>query len=244
MTGDRSGDLKFIHILRAVSVILICWDHMVPTTYYSLGIQPPASAVYRFVIWPLAITNFFGAFAVDVFFIITGYLTMRSIQKHKPLEFLAGRFVRLCPPIVFGLLVYKAFIFLAKVIGGGRFDWFDHSFFAVNGALWFLRVLIIFYILAAICIPVFKKDMFYGCLTVSLLAALGSQIGSVSPPPYIYIYIYTVARRLVLLCLLYSAWSLVLFDAFRRRRRGEDDTGFDLGCDRMDRDNSLQYCSL
>ena len=107
----------FIQYLRVIALLLVLWDHIIPGVYYKMGVMPPASIVERYIIWPLAITNYFGAYAVDLFFLITGFLAMESVKKTGPISYLIKRGTRLVPGILFGYLLY-----IALHGGGGIFD--------------------------------------------------------------------------------------------------------------------------
>lgn len=163
-----SSNYVFIQYLRVIAMVLVLWDHLVPGAYYGMGVQPPASIVERYILWPLAITNYFGAFAVDVFFIISGFLAVATLKKTGVISFLLKRLVRITPPLLFGGLVFMMTNYLL-----GNSDLFDvQAYLSANGALWYVKVLVVYYILFACCIPVLRKTIFGGILLCQGLAIL------------------------------------------------------------------------
>lgn len=172
---SRKPNYVFIQYLRVISMILILWDHLIAGGYNNIGAILPISIVDRYIIWPLAITNYFGAFAVDVFFIITGFLTVQTLKAGNPFNFLLKRLIRLMPPLFFGIFSYYVITSLLKMIPGANVEF--SSYFAANGALWYLWVLIQFYLVFACCIPMFNKTIVGGAFLLLFLIALLCETG-------------------------------------------------------------------
>ena len=163
----------FIQYLRVIALLLVLWDHIIPGVYYKMGVMPPASIVERYIIWPLAITNYFGAYAVDLFFLITGFLAMESVKKTGPISYLIKRGTRLVPGILFGYLLY-----IALHRGGVSSALTDYL--QINGSLWYVRVLMYFCVIFACCMPILKKSLPIGTFLCQLITILICQIQSAS----------------------------------------------------------------
>ena len=175
-------EMKFLHYLRDIALILILYDHLLPGAYYAAGTQPPIGVIEEYILWPLAIINHFGAFGVDIFFLISGFVICHSAKNApKVTTFLLKRFFRIIPPILFGWLVYTVFSaicgFAALRIG---VQYPSASYFSANGALWTMKVEILFYVLFAVCLPLYKRRPLAGTLLLLMLNIGICQFGTVN----------------------------------------------------------------
>ncbi|MCQ5128154.1 acyltransferase [Butyricicoccus faecihominis] len=179
--GQKSvcvSKFKSIQYVRVLAMVLILWDHLVPGAYYGIGVQPTPSIIEKYIIWPLAITNYFGALGVDLFFLITGFLTVLYLTNTGVISFLIKRTFRLGPAIAFGYVLYYLLLYLSKILG---FDVkIDFSAYWTIGPLWYIRVLVCYYIIFSCCIPLFKKSLFGGLLIFQIvlitICSLSKQI--------------------------------------------------------------------
>ena len=169
----------FVDYLRVIALFLVLWDHIIPAAYYGVGATPPASIAERYIIWPLAITNYFGALATDLFFLVTGFLAMNTLKKSGPISYLVKRGIRLIPGVIFGYLFYVLLHFASVVIGGGGYSLVPSpvAYMQVNG-LWYVRVLLYFCVISALCIFAVKKSLFMGTLLCQFLTMLVCQLQS------------------------------------------------------------------
>lgn len=177
LQSKGESNYNFIHYLRTIAMLLILWDHLVPAAYYGMGVQPPASIVERYIIWPLAITNYFGAFGVDLFFLITGFLTLFALKKTGVISFLLKRILRLGPAVAFGYVLYYILIYIFKILGYDAIINFS-SYWGANGALWYLRVLVCFYIIFTCFIPLFRKSIFGGITLCQIMTILLCELAA------------------------------------------------------------------
>jgi peptidoglycan/LPS O-acetylase OafA/YrhL len=124
-----------------------------------------------------------GPFGVAVFFLISGFVIPFSLEQKGGLRFLLARFFRIFPTYFASLALSMAALSLASRYWGTAFT---HSAGAIaaNGLLvnnllgipsidpinWTLSIEIKFYLLAAVCGPLFMRRGFAG---MALLLALG-----------------------------------------------------------------------
>ena len=174
-----------MYVLRSLAVILILYDHLVPGSYYMAGLQPPITVVDEYIIWPLAITNYFGAFGVDIFFLISGFAILCSTEQRKTTVgvFLLRRMVRIILPLLFSFVLFMVLFYSSGNYLRGM-TIFDPvlAYISANGALWTLKVEIWFYLLFALLLPAFRKHMVCGTFLFLIVTIAVCQIGSVYQP--------------------------------------------------------------
>lgn len=178
MTG-RQTDIQSLHWLRAVAMILITYDHVYPGVYAELGVDIPVTFVEKYILWPLSIVQHFGFFGVVIFFLISGYVLLLS-EMQRPVSgyvFAVKRFFRLVPPILLSLVVYHLLRFGIQLVCKSDMP----MYFAANGALWTVKVEILFYVLFACCLPLIKHRMLLGLLVMGGTNWLICQIGILIP---------------------------------------------------------------
>lgn len=205
---SEKTELQFIHILKCLAVVLILYDHIVPGSYYMAEIQPPVTIVDEYIIWPLAITNYFGAFGVDIFFLISGFAILHSVQKRENIGmFLLRRIVRILPPLIFGFGLFILFSILLKLCLQINITTTISEYIGINGALWTLKVEICFYLLFAMLLPVFRRNKIYGTFFLLVVTTFVCQTGAAYPSLFklgqIVSYIFYILAGMVI----YLIWS-------------------------------------
>ena len=81
--------LEFITFLRGIAALFVCLDHGF-LSIVSRNIESSGAVIARF----------FGAFSVNIFFIISGFVILLSLKKYNFKTFLVNRIFRLYPLIV------------------------------------------------------------------------------------------------------------------------------------------------
>ena len=106
------GFFPSIALIRAVAALIVVYDHF-------LGIWPernkvafaPAQFVERWVFEPLGLMQHGGAFAVALFFMVSGFIIVCVGVRESPRTFAIRRALRIYPPLwVSILLLLAAFI--------------------------------------------------------------------------------------------------------------------------------------
>ena len=132
--------------LRAVSMILVVLYHYTTRYQESIG---------HVDVWPVAVP--WGCYAVNTFFILTGYLTFANL--HRGGDFLKKRIVRLYPTFWVSILITSAFmaLLMPERLRSGRDILLNFTMFpgllgaqSVDGVYWTLQVEMIFYLLVSV----------------------------------------------------------------------------------------------
>ena len=171
----KHKELYSLHFLRCIAVILITWDHLLPGMYLENIGSIPVSFVERFILWPMSIINYFGFFGVVIFFLISGYAGMLAFDQKRPSmgAFALKRVFRILPPAVFSLVgYYLVFYVLYGILMHGALPTVPTPYLQANGALWTLKVEILFYIIFAAAIPLFRKDLHLGVVAATAVVVL------------------------------------------------------------------------
>ena len=105
-----------------------------------------------------SISNY-GYLAVQLFFIISGYVIFMSVDNNKnPFRFVKSRFIRLYPAYIFSVLITFVFIYLNDSLNGYHISDFVGNltmipdilgFHPANAAYWSLAIEILFYTMIA-----------------------------------------------------------------------------------------------
>ncbi len=153
------SDLISLHYLRALAVVLITYDHLIPGMFLETTGTIPVTFVERYVLWPFSIIHYFGFYGVVIFFLLSGYLGLYS-HSRKPSgagSFLLKRLFRILPPVLGSAAAYYVLCGLARLfpVGGSAFP---GSYLRVNAALWTLDIEVLFYLLFALLIPLFRRN--------------------------------------------------------------------------------------
>ena len=162
---DRQTNVQSLHYLRAIAMILVTYDHVYPGVYVERGLDIPITFVERYILWPLSIVQHFGFFGVVIFFLISGYVLLLS-EVQRPVSgyaFAVKRFFRLVPPILLSLVVYHLLRAGVRLVCESNIQ---PMYFAGNGALWTVKVEVLFYALFVCCLPLIKHRVLLGVLAM------------------------------------------------------------------------------
>ncbi|MFA1019395.1 acyltransferase family protein [Enterobacter sp. SAT-E-asb] len=179
--------VKSIHYLRGIAALFVVLFHLrgyVNNTYVQSNLGD------------LLFVN--GAFGVDLFFVISGFIICFATQKKEyfyPLKFFIRRFFRIYPLLILAVSIY--FIFLAIKKGSTGLDaWFLWSiaplqidyhagapFFGYNvlAIAWTLTYEISFYIIFLAAMIISHKYRAILCSSIILTMVLSSQLMSATP---------------------------------------------------------------
>lgn len=134
-----------INIMRAVLVILVVVGHVL-----SQQITDDNDVAFRYsVAWTVIYS-----FHMQAFFVISGFLAVKSINPGKKTSFVFSRFRRLMVPYLVMSLVYLPF--RIRLDGLARSDYQAGNFWRIilgespDGALWFLYVLFVLSIVTSL----------------------------------------------------------------------------------------------
>lgn len=204
--------------LRAVSIILIFLYHY--TTRYQESIGHAAVWLFN-VPW--------GCFAVNTFFVLTGYLTFANLNQGG-VQFLSKRIIRLYPTFWASILITSTFmaIIMPERLRSVKDIALNFTMFpgllgaqSVDGVYWTLQVEMIFYLLVSIisCRNSERwRNIGVGCwICAATVAFLCKRVG-INPLPIKFIGLITLSTsRFEFLA---AGVLLALLEKERRQRLG------------------------
>ncbi|KAL7286332.1 hypothetical protein TKK_0019290 [Trichogramma kaykai] len=202
---QNEGSLPAIHGIRFLSIAWIVLGHEFVLQAMSVNINE--LDIFEFIQSWKSLYLFMGPFAVDTFFVLSGflmtYMFLKSIEKQKffniPMYYL-HRFFRLTPAVVALLAISIAFIpkftssarwdsLIGLIVGNCRKNWWPtiiyvQNFVNVNDMclphLWYLAVdMQLFWISPIILYPLYKKPK------IGLLILSGFIVASIITPAVI-----------------------------------------------------------
>jgi peptidoglycan/LPS O-acetylase OafA/YrhL len=96
----RSQFNTAVHALRAIATLMVFGCHMLDS--FHTYMYP--SSTFLGAIVPYALR--FGTFGVELFFVISGYVIMASVERYAPAQFAYRRFVRIYPLFAFFTIAF------------------------------------------------------------------------------------------------------------------------------------------
>jgi peptidoglycan/LPS O-acetylase OafA/YrhL len=98
--SGRSQFNTAVHALRAIATLMVFGCHMLDSFHTYMY---PSSAFLGAIV-PYALR--FGTFGVELFFVISGYVIMASVERYAPAQFAYRRFVRIYPLFAFFTIAF------------------------------------------------------------------------------------------------------------------------------------------
>lgn len=205
-----AGRVEFANGLRGVAALLVVISH-VATAFWmdragTLGLlrMPPHDGPDPVLLpWltPPVPAFSLGAFGVGLFFLVSGFVIPFSLERYRPLPFLAARAVRLLPTYAAGFLIGAAALAASFAWRGVPFPFSpEHvalhavagmralvAFDRIDGVVWTLEMEIRFYVLCALVAgPIARGRPAVFLVPVALFAgcvAMASGLGADLPSP-------------------------------------------------------------
>ena len=162
--------------LRAVASLLVVWFHLVAVFCNAHGIAwAPLVLLDTYVTNPLGIVANFSVFAVNVFFVISGFVVTHAALRETRGTFAIKRLLRIYPPLFVSLVVVAAALSAYQAIAGLSYPGmppptmaaFWHSlpllnvYFAensnINPVAWSLVLEMLFYGSVFVALPALKR---------------------------------------------------------------------------------------
>ncbi len=112
-----AGFFPSIALVRAVAALLVVWDHL-----FNLWPQrneiafAPAAFVERWVMTPLALMQHGGAFAVALFFMVSGFIIVAVGMRESSRTFAIRRALRIYPPLWISIVLLLATFSIALTL--------------------------------------------------------------------------------------------------------------------------------
>ena len=171
------GKIWFAQMLRGLAALLVVIDHLVLMFWLGPGISTRIAHVAPLPpdAYDLVVVRSAGAFLADlhvslgalgvaIFFLISGFVIPMSLERYRPLQFLAARGLRILPTWFMAVSIAALVIWMVTEITGSPYPigteiWREglliNDFFAqpyVNPVGWTLAVEVKFYLLCALIV--------------------------------------------------------------------------------------------
>lgn len=183
---------KYLDLIRSIAVFLVLYGHLVIVAMYSPVVNDAIAETHNdilpmldqgnsvidyleFLFWKLRAET--AVVGVVIFFLLSGYLSVSSIEKYSGRAFLKNRMIRLAPGLWVATILS---ILIVSLIQGVSFSWYRvlgqmfmlYPIIQVGGVLggvtWTLGVEILYYIIVAHV----KKIDFSFCVIVNIIVAI------------------------------------------------------------------------
>jgi len=192
--------IVFLDALRAVAVLLVLWGHVflvgindfptvgvwVPDVKgFAFGPTTPQDNIHSTIaLWgAINLDLGVGGMGVSLFFLISGFVILRTVDRTRPVPFMIQRFFRIIPTCFFCVVVVAGLTYaycsakglqqpnsiegvLASTFAA---NYFNGSFTAIP-VLWTLEIEMIFYLVMAVAAGLFKRLGYKELVLLSLLA--------------------------------------------------------------------------
>jgi len=196
--------ILFLHYLRGFASLLVMIGHLGFSffinheTVSTIAKVPPYALETPF--WVELYISFskmtgfnLGSFGVGLFFLISGFVIIISIEKYGSINFLIGRVFRLYPSYILGLAVTVLFLFLSSLYFHTQFSitWGDYlkniSLFRdifwvqmIDFIVWTLEIELKFYIIIALLYAIKNKITLTHIVWFPITLTIISYIGYIN----------------------------------------------------------------
>ncbi len=191
--------ILFLDTLRAIAVLFVVWGHIFivgisdPTTVsiWIPGIQGPAFGpntaqhnIHGIIGAAMGVYGGInpGALGVTLFFIISGFVIVRTVERTNPLIFIVQRFFRIVPACFVTVTLVASLTYLycshyglnqpntieSVLTSAVALNYFNSSFSTIP-VLWTLEIEMFFYIVMSIAAAMSKRISYGVLLTLSVI---------------------------------------------------------------------------
>jgi len=195
-TGKR---IVFLDSLRAIAVLLVLWGHI-----FMLGISEASTVsvwvpdVKEMIFGPTTLTDNIhwklgnwigskfglnpGSLGVSLFFLISGFVILRTIDRTPPLQFMIQRLFRIIPVCFFCVTLVAAITYaychsrglqqpntITSILTSSVAANYFNGAFSTVPVLWTLEIEMIFYVVMAIGVTVLGRLDYKALCAISLL---------------------------------------------------------------------------
>ena len=207
MSNDKQ--IYSVSVYRFLAALIVWYYHLVQIPTYSLEVfnvlkgtlDAPIIQDTAFAKIGIFLLDRFhfdtGSFAVMMFFIASGYLISRMMERYTRKEFLVNRVITTFPTLWVSLIVMAIFVYFSQGIvftmddflASGFPIWPRSSGAFLSAVLWTLRVELKFYLLAAVFGKNRKNLVIYGYMLTLLMAIIAYEFDF----PMLYAQMYDLS---------------------------------------------------
>ena len=170
--ASNDKNIRFVDLYRLLAMLLVMWGHFVGVGMYAYEIPGVIAGTMNATIIPSEGFWFAGfesflygklhtqsaILGVIMFFVCTGYLLPRMMERYTRTEFAINRLLRIFPTLLVCTVLVGALVYFSQGITFDFWQWFSsvtltYQFIrrgTVMGVLWTLTVEVVFYFLVMI----------------------------------------------------------------------------------------------
>ena len=184
--------LESLDFLRGWAAVLVVISHLVgvfwagqPGLQKLMGYQSIGSVALPYADWIVKNKLLFGQLGVAIFFILSGFVITRSLERFKSWGFLINRAIRIYPVYISGFCVLILGLYLVDFEGDGIpytyqhllihsliivRQWFGYT--RIDGISWTLEIELYFYVIMFSLFQLSENINLLGVLVVFFISAL------------------------------------------------------------------------
>ncbi|MFI4940460.1 MAG: acyltransferase family protein [Burkholderiales bacterium] len=174
------ADIPFIHLLRAIAVSMVLYDHLVGE-YLDKSKKTewlPKIWLDHYILNPFGIIQSFGFMGVALFFLVSGYIITHVASSESRREFLIKRAFRIYPPLILSVLIcvlcgrwagQEAPSMNAILLNFTLLNYWTIPQIVIQGVAWSLVIEMDFYLITLLLLTTLKRSP---CLHVILQSIL------------------------------------------------------------------------
>ena len=242
---QKNERLAFLDFIRAIGAVLVLLSHLWTFWYRGgAGIQFPYLAIEKNIagmglvnIFPVTRRILFdmGKTGVALFFLMTGFLCNKSLDRQSPGKFLANKALRIYPVYIVGFSATFLCIYWYIAAQGGSFpyrfsnwliqisllrEWFWMP--NIDGLSWTIEAQLKFYLMIAL-MALFKKQKSAKCISITsgiLTCAallLSANMGKMYDAGLTFWWRFSSGSLLAIVCLTYMFLGTAFYQHYEGR---------------------------
>ncbi|MHC1724268.1 MAG: acyltransferase family protein [Aminipila sp.] len=189
MMMQNNQTIKFISVYRFIAMVTVLYYHLVQIPTYSNSVINVINGQLDSLILEnsiIAVPGIIilnrlhmdtGSLAVTMFYIASGYLTSKMMERYTQKEYLINRVMSSFPTLWVGIAVIGIFVYFSQNIVFTGIDYFASMFpfwpmprgIFVSAVLWTIRIEMKFYIIAFLFGKRRREMVFYGYMMIMLV---------------------------------------------------------------------------
>lgn len=190
---SKNSNIQFISFLRGLACLIIVAGHLVLTYFFAdnwdvfpyIPLLQFDNSLFLKVFSFLYSWGFkAGSFGVAIFFFITGFTTLMSLERDNSVKYIVKRVVRLYPTYIVGFSIVLIFIYCFCIYRGvdvpfSKGDCLRHMTFLrnfmlssyIDNGVWTLEINYIFYLLVW-CAYKIKNKKIFSYININVLSVI------------------------------------------------------------------------
>lgn len=222
--NPKSSPMQSIVLLRAVAVLIVMYDHLIGMWLSNNNMHWTLAYYVEGFLDSIGIMMHGGAFAVALFFLVSGFIIPYVGRSEARTHFILKRFFRIYPPFCMSIVLLVSIFILLKylnipttnlaeprtimnVLASATLANYLLGLPSINGVAWTLIIEIIFYIWVALLLGILYKRPYSSVCLILFLSVIILYFARMEKHFFLFavcnIYIYYMMLGL----LIYLRWS-------------------------------------